>query len=190
MRVNVNGRGFIAGIGLLPQRNIELGETQIRRLFNFRNCKVYLAATGELLTPAYFDQKKKVEAEQVKKAATVEEKPIQIVVAATPVLEEVPVEIVTAEEPVITTEEKVAESATEVLPEIVEETPVEEAAVEETPAEEVVEEAPAVVETVEDVTVDVVEEVPVEEAETVEEAPVEEEEKPRNNSNRKRRNRH
>ena len=174
MRVNVNGRGFINGIGLLPQRNIELGETEIRRLFNFRNCKVYLAATGELLTPMYFDQKKK---EAEKKAAA-------------PVVEKTPEPIVEVATPIVVTEEKVAEVVEEVLPEIIEETPVEEAVAEETPVEEVVEEAPAVVETVEDVTVDAAEEVPVEEAETADEAPVEEEtEKPRTN-NRKRRNRH
>ena len=69
MKVNVNGRGFINGIGLLPVKGIDLDENSIRRLFNFQNARVYLAATGEILTPAYFDRQKAEKQNAVKKTA-------------------------------------------------------------------------------------------------------------------------
>lgn len=171
MKVNVIGRGFVQGVGLLPQRNIELDEMSVRRLFNFRNCKVYLASTGELLTPAYFD-KKKAEAEKAAKEAKLVATKTEIPSApvAPPVIE--PVEPKTYIEPEVIIEEKVEEPVVEETPEEIVEVPVEEAPVF---TEEV--EAPAIEEPVEEVT-EIVET-------TDEETPAVEEEKPRYNGGKK-----
>jgi len=142
MKVNVLGRGFVQGVGLLPQRNIELGEMSVRRLFNFRNCKVYLASTGELLTPAYFDKKKA----EATKAAEAKKTAVPTTPVVAPKAEIVEPKPYTAPEVVV--EEKVEEPAideTPVAEEIVE-VPVEEAPVF---TEEV--EAPAIEEPAEEV---------------------------------------
>lgn len=51
MKVNINGRGIIPGIGTVPPVfGKDLSEGEIRRLLNFPNLKVYDAASGSLIT--------------------------------------------------------------------------------------------------------------------------------------------
>ena len=51
MKVNITGKGIIPGINTIPPAyNIELEETQIRRLLNFNNIRVYEATSGCLIT--------------------------------------------------------------------------------------------------------------------------------------------
>lgn len=173
MKVNVIGRGFVQGVGLLPQRNIELSEMSIRRLFNFRNCKVFLASTGELLTPTYFDKKKA----EATKAAEAKKTVIPAAPVATPKADTVEPKPYTVPEVVV--EEKVEET-------VIDETPVAEEI-----AEVPVDEAPVFTEEVEAVAI----EEPVEEVDEITEAtadeavPAEKDEKPRYNGGKKK-NRH
>lgn len=164
MKVNVIGRGFISGVGLLPVRDIELDESGIRRLLNFNNVRVFESASGAQITAAFFNKKA-----AVKKPAPVVEKPapkIDTPVIPEPVVkkEDVPVEVV----PEIP---KFEAQVTPYITEPVEETPaVEEPVVEEAApvVEDVVDDAPTEEETVEEA---------VEESVTEEEAPSEEEKK-------------
>ena len=51
MKVNVNGRGVIPGVGVLaPQRGIDLTQQQVRRILNYRQFTVSVAETGKLIT--------------------------------------------------------------------------------------------------------------------------------------------
>ena len=51
MKVNITGKGIIPGVNTIPPAyNIELDETQIRRLLNFNNIRVYEATSGCLIT--------------------------------------------------------------------------------------------------------------------------------------------
>ncbi len=51
MKVNITGKGIIPGINTIPPAyNIELDETQIRRLLNFNSIRVYEATSGCLIT--------------------------------------------------------------------------------------------------------------------------------------------
>ena len=62
MKVNIIGKfsgQYLNGVGILPQRGIELTEAEVRRLLNFRDIRVFDATSGGLLTKASFDTKKK-----------------------------------------------------------------------------------------------------------------------------------
>lgn len=94
MKVNVTGKGFMKGVGILPARGIELSETEIRRLFNFNNVRVFDAATGMQITRATFENMKrpvgkkptlKIDVPKIPKA----EEPVVVVKK-----EEVPAEVV------------------------------------------------------------------------------------------------
>ena len=51
MKVNINGRGIIPGIGTIPPvYNREMSENEILRLLNFQQFKVYSSASGVLIT--------------------------------------------------------------------------------------------------------------------------------------------
>lgn len=51
MKVNITGKGIIPGVNTIPPAyNIELEETQIRRLLNFNSIRVYEATSGCLIT--------------------------------------------------------------------------------------------------------------------------------------------
>ena len=51
MKVNITGKGIIPGVNTIPPAyNIEIEETQIRRLLNFNNIRVYEATSGCLIT--------------------------------------------------------------------------------------------------------------------------------------------
>lgn len=165
MKVNVTGRGFIKGIGILPARGLELSDGEISRLLNFNGVRVFDATTGMQITRATLDKMKK----HVEKKPTLKIDVPAIPKATEPVVvvkkEEVPVEVVpetpkfeTTVTPYIT--EPVVEEAPVVEEPVVEETAVDEAPVE----EEVVETVDEVVEAIEE---EVVEET-TEETETTE----------------------
>ena len=142
MKVNVTGRGFINGIGILPARGLELSDGEISRLLNFNGVRVFDATTGMQITRATLDKMKK----------PVEKKPtLKIDVPAIP----------KATEPVVVVKKE------EVPVEVVPEPPKFETTVTPYITEPVVEEAPVVEEPVEEETV--VDEVPVEEEVTEEE---------------------
>jgi hypothetical protein len=48
MKVNVVGRGMIPGVGILPIRNIELSDQEIKRILNLRTARVYNAENGHI----------------------------------------------------------------------------------------------------------------------------------------------
>ena len=51
MKVNITGKGFIPGINsIAPVYNRELDESQVRRLLNFNNLRVFDSITGKLIT--------------------------------------------------------------------------------------------------------------------------------------------
>ena len=170
MKVNVTGRGAIAGIGILPARGVDLDENSIRRLLNMNGVKVYSATTGELITPRYFMKAKP----PAKKTAKPVEKPAPVVASAVVPKSEVPVE------PVPEPKFEVPTLTTYLTPEVaVEETApvVESEEIVDVPEEEITtfteeQEAPAIEEPLE--AVDVIEETPTEETpaeETKEEKP-------------------
>lgn len=172
MKVNIIGRCALPGYGILPVRGIELNDMEILRLLNFKKIKVYDALTKELITKQYLMNKAAVEAK--KKPAVVVETPAPVVEVAA---------AVTTPEPVVVKEEYVE-------PEVIivkEETPIIET-VDEEPAE-TIEEIP-VVEEAEEV-VDEYEAAPIEETIQEEEVVVkEQQEKPRYNGKKNKKNRH
>lgn len=181
MKVNVTGRGALPGVGILPARNIELTENDVRRLLNFKNVRVYDAETGELITPRYFIGQKPP-AKKTAKPIEVKPEPIPVkeeVVEAAPIVETVAepdpiIEVQAKEETVVATEEQ--------------ETPVIEESIEE--ISEIVEETPIVEDTVDETVEETIEEVaPVEETTAEETTGESEEDKPRNTGNKKKRNR-
>lgn len=141
MKVNIIGKfpgQTLNGVGILPQRGVDLSEAEVMRLLNFSNIRVFDATSGGLLTKASFAAKKKPT------SAVVPKKDVPSEPVPAPVIE--PVEM----KPYFTPEVAVEE---EEVPAVVEEAPVEAAAaepiVEEEPApvvEEVVEEEKPVVE--------------------------------------------
>lgn len=135
MKVNVTGKGFIKGVGILPARGIELSETEIRRLFNFNGVRVFDATTGMQITRATFENmKKKPVAKKVETKPAVETKPVAVEETVKPVVEEVPV--------VEVVEEGVKEQLEKTIAETVELNPVEvdAPAIEDTPVVEETEE--------------------------------------------------
>lgn len=141
MKVDITGRGFINGIGILPARGLEMSDVGISRLLNFNGVRVFDATTGLQITRATLDDMRKKKMEELKKQETkpVEKKPAQKIETPTipkadePAVvvkkEEVPVEVVpeplkfeATVTPYIT--EPVVEEAPVVEEEVVEETPV------------------------------------------------------------------
>lgn len=62
MKVNIIGKfpgQTLNGVGILPQRGVDLSEAEVMRLLNFSNIRVFDAASGGLLTKASFAAKKK-----------------------------------------------------------------------------------------------------------------------------------
>ena len=56
MKINIVGKGIIPGMGILPPvYNIEKSETDVRRLTNFRNIRVYCSENGLLITKKNVD---------------------------------------------------------------------------------------------------------------------------------------
>ena len=81
MRVNIDGRGAFPGIGLLPARNVELSDDEIIRLTNFKNVRVYDAATGVFISKkTILDKQKKAAEKKVAQPAPVVEQPKPVVV--------------------------------------------------------------------------------------------------------------
>ena len=148
MKVNIIGKfpgQTLNGVGILPQRGVDLSEAEVMRLLNFSNVRVFDATSGGLLTKASFAVKKKPASAVIpKKEVPVEPvpapdtKPVELKPYFTP---EVAVEEVTIESPAATADVV----AVEEVPVVEEIAP----AVEEEPVpvvEEVVEEEKPVVE--------------------------------------------
>lgn len=56
MKINISGKGMIPGMGVLPPvYNVEKSETDVRRLINFRNIRVYCSENGLLITKKNVD---------------------------------------------------------------------------------------------------------------------------------------
>ena len=101
MKVNINGRGIIPGLGVVPPvYNQEMSEKGIARLLNFNNIQVYDSKTGAILTKKNY-----------KNFFTTPTESFEV---------KVPEEIKQVETPITVTEEQIAESTTETLPEIIE----------------------------------------------------------------------
>lgn len=102
MKVNINGRGIIPGLGVVPPvYGQEMSEKGIARLLNFNNIKVYDAKSGAIMTKKNY-----------KNFFTTPTEPVEV---------KVPEEIKQVETPVVVTEESVCETVDESLPEIKEE---------------------------------------------------------------------
>ena len=129
MKVDITGRGFINGIGILPARGLEMSDVGISRLLNFNGVRVFDATTGLQITRATLDDMRKKKMEELKKQET------KSVVVETPTAvvkkEEVPVEVVPEPpkfEATVTpyiTEPVVEEAPVAEEPTAIEETPVE-----------------------------------------------------------------
>ena len=140
MKINIAGKGIIPGMGILPPvYNIEKSETDVRRLTNFRNIRVYCSENGLLITKKNVDSFFKVKPNTTTKTDAVkpktvdgikrnvlieqeqqkqkEETPIETIVEETITTEEDIVGIdeiesvieETVEEEVVMTEEEIAE---------------------------------------------------------------------------------
>lgn len=161
MKVNIDGRGVLPGIGLLPVRGKELSKEAILRLLNF-NARIYDANTGALITGPEFFKVKPAPAPVIKKSEP------EVVVKKEPQPYLVP-----PAETVDTSKVEYVAPKVDVIPEEIE-TPVEE----EIPYEIGIDVAPT-----EDVVVEPAAEETVETEETVEDAPVEETAAPQQNNN-------
>lgn len=91
MRVNIGGRGSIPGLGVLaPAYGIEMDKASVRRMFNFKQFRVYQTSTGLIITPSNIDAmfaSNNTVAVTVKPVAKNEPKPVAPVVKETPVAE-------------------------------------------------------------------------------------------------------
>ena len=78
MKVNINGRGIIPGIGTIPPvYNREMSENEILRLLNFQQFKVYSAASGILITKNNIKEMMNVDKEDAKKVVAPAKKPTE-----------------------------------------------------------------------------------------------------------------
>lgn len=105
MKVNISGRGRVPGIGTLaPVRGYDASKEFVLRLLNYKQFKVYDAASGGLITKTNVDKlfAPKVETSVIDTTKKTAKK--EVVVVETPKSE--PVEVVTSG----TTEEEVAQS--------------------------------------------------------------------------------
>ena len=120
MKINIVGKGIIPGMGILPPvYNIEKSETDVRRLTNFRNIRVYCSENGLLITKKNVDSFFKVKPNTTTKTDAVKPKTVdgikrnilieqeqQKQKEETPVvIEETPIETIVEE--TITTEEDI-----------------------------------------------------------------------------------
>ena len=142
MRVNIDGKGSLSLIGgkLLPIKNIELTEQEIRALAIISTIRVYSVDTGMLINGSNVDNFFKSEdEEEPKEVIEIPSKSAEKVETTAPVVEPAPVVEETVEE-AHAVEESVEEPATE---EVEDETDIPAAEdVEEAATEEPVEEAP------------------------------------------------
>lgn len=129
MRVNIGGRGSIPGLGVLaPAYGIEMDKASVRRMFNFKQFRVYQTSTGLIITPSNIDAmfaSNNTVAVNVKPVApVVKETPVaKVVEESAPVVEEVPEAIEVPVDEVATlvsesnddTTEEAAEEATEIV---------------------------------------------------------------------------
>ena len=116
MRVNIGGRGSIPGLGVLaPAYGVEMDKSSVRRMFNFKQFRVYQTSTGLLITPSNIDAmfaSNNTVAVTVKPAAKNEPKQVAPVVKETPVAEVVEESAPVVEEVPETIEVPVDEVAT------------------------------------------------------------------------------
>ena len=78
MKVNINGRGIIPGVGTIPPvYNREMSENEILRLLNFQQFKVYSAASGILITKNNIKEMMNVDKEDTKKVVAAVKKPTE-----------------------------------------------------------------------------------------------------------------
>ena len=111
MKVNILGKGVIPGIGTLaPKYDVELSETEIRRLVNFERLRIGDAVTGLLITKKNVNDFFK-KPEEVTKLTTPIEVPKKVE----------PKKVMKAPEPVI--EKAVPEVTVETSPDLEIETP-------------------------------------------------------------------
>lgn len=91
MRVNIGGRGSIPGLGVLaPAYGIEMDKASVRRMFNFKQFRVYQTSTGLIITPSNIDAmfaSNNTVAVTVKPVAKNEPKSVASVVKETPIAE-------------------------------------------------------------------------------------------------------
>lgn len=77
MKINIVGKGIIPGMGVLPPvYNIEKSETDVRRLTNFRNIRVYCSENGLLITKKNVDSFFKVKPNTTTKTDVVKPKTV------------------------------------------------------------------------------------------------------------------
>lgn len=98
MKINIAGKGMIPGMGVLPPvYNVEKSESDIRRLLNFRNIRVYNSDNGLLINKKNVDSFFKVSEDKTETVVTTEEN----VIVETPEIVTQPIEnvIETIEEP-------------------------------------------------------------------------------------------
>jgi hypothetical protein len=113
MRVNIDGKGSLSLIGgkLLPIKNIELTEQEIRALAIISTIRVYSVESGMLINASNVDSFFKTEDEEPKEVIEIPSKSAEKVETTAPVAEPAPVVETVEEAP--TVEESVEEPVTE-----------------------------------------------------------------------------
>ena len=115
MRVNIDGKGSLSLIGgkLLPIKNIELTEQEIRALAIISTIRVYSVESGMLINASNVDSFFKTEDEEPKEVIEIPSKSAEKVETTAPVVEPAPV-VETVEPAVEETVEEEAPVAEEV----------------------------------------------------------------------------
>ena len=86
MRVNISGRGIIPILGTVaPAYNVELSESQVKRLLNFPMFRVFVTDTGKLITKGNINEIFSVQSWKNSKETTIDY--VKNVVAPKPVEE-------------------------------------------------------------------------------------------------------
>lgn len=102
MKVNIIGKGVISGIGLLPAYNKELTESEIRRLLNFQNVRVFQVGGGLITKSSFMRSSNKRPATPVRNIDRTIQRPTPVPVETAEAPDENPV-VESLEEAVVTT---------------------------------------------------------------------------------------
>lgn len=99
MRVNISGKGLIPILGTVaPAYNVELSESQIKRLLNFQTISVFATDTGRLITKKNINEVFSIQPSETSKGYNANNMKITVPNVETPVIEQPIEEVSTTQE--------------------------------------------------------------------------------------------